>query len=184
MMKTATNFITFQLGWFACVLGAANGMPWIGPAVCLPILALHLAWAARPLAEINLMAAALVFGLLLDSFLVVTGWLVYPNGILLAGMAPYWILTMWVLFASTLNVSMRWLRGKYLMASIFGAVGGPMSYVAGAKLGAVEFGQAQPALIALAVGWALAMPALLRLARQFDGVAGPELVPALEKAND
>ena len=65
MIKTAANFITFQLGWFACVLGAANGMPWIGPAVCLPILALHLAWAARPVAEINLMAAALVFGLLL-----------------------------------------------------------------------------------------------------------------------
>ena len=48
--------------------------------------------------------------------------------------------------------------------------------LAGAKLGAVEFGQAQPALIALAKGWAIAMPALLRLARQFDGIRAPGLM--------
>ena len=51
MTRTVINVVAFQGGWLACVLGAANGMPWIGPAVCLPILALHLAWAARPLWE-------------------------------------------------------------------------------------------------------------------------------------
>lgn len=183
MIKTVVNFIAFQIGWFACVLGAANGMPWIGLAVCLPILALHLSMAERPGAEINLIAIAVVIGLLLDSLLVMTGWLRYANGILLAGMAPYWILLMWGLFASTLNVSMRWLRGKYALAAAFGAVGGPLSYLAGARLGAVEFVQAQPALVTLALGWAISMPVLMRLARQFDGISTPRPLPVLEKAD-
>lgn len=183
MIKTVINFIAFQVGWFACVLGAANGMPWIGLAVCLPIFVLHLSIAERPGAEINLIAIAVAIGLLLDSFLVLTGWLGYQNGILLAGMAPYWILLMWALFASTLNVSMRWLRGKYAMAAIFGAVGGPLSYLAGARLGAVEFIQAQPALITLALGWAITMPVLMRLAQHFDGISGPQALGMLEKAD-
>jgi hypothetical protein len=183
MMKTATNFISFQLGWFACVLGAANGMPWVGPAVCVPIIALHLATAERPGPEIKLMAAALLIGLVMDSFLVISGWLAYGNGMLVDGMAPYWILAIWVLFASTLNVSMSWLRGRYVLASVFGAIGGPLSYLAGARLGAVELVNAQAALLALGVIWAVTMPVLMRLAEKFDGASTLLLTPSLENAD-
>jgi hypothetical protein len=183
MIKTIGNFVTFQIGWFACVLGAANGMPWLGPVVCLPIIALHLATAGRPGPEINLMAAALAIGVVMDSLLVISGWLAYENGMLLGGMAPYWILAIWVLFASTLNVSMRWLRGRYLLAAVFGAVGGPLSYLAGAKLGAVELVNASAALVALGVIWAFTMPALMRLAERFDGTSAMVLAPALENAD-
>jgi hypothetical protein len=183
MMKTIGNIVTFQAGWFACVLGAANGMPWLGPLVCLPVIALHLAMSERPGGEIRLMAAALGMGLVMDSLLVISGWLAYPNGMLLDGMAPYWILAMWILFATTLNVSMRWLRDKYALASAFGAVGGPLSYVAGAKLGAVDLVNAQAALAALAVGWAVAMPVLMRLAAKFDRAPAPQLRPSLESAD-
>ena len=183
MMKTIGNFITFQAGWFACVLGAANGMPWLGPLVCVPVIALHLATVERPGPEIGLMAAALAIGLVMDSLLVVSGWLAYPNGMLLSGMAPYWILAIWILFASTLNVSMRWLRGRYLLASVFGAAGGPLSYLAGARLGAVELVHAQAALVALGVIWAITMPVLMRLAEKFDGASPLLLTPALENAD-
>jgi hypothetical protein len=30
-MRLLVNFVAFQLGWFACVLGAAQGLPWLGP---------------------------------------------------------------------------------------------------------------------------------------------------------
>jgi len=39
--------------------------------------------------------------------------------------------------ATTLNVSMAWLRGRYALAAIFGAFGGPLAYYSGAKLGAM-----------------------------------------------
>jgi len=180
-MKIAVNFIAFQIGWFACILGAANGMPWIGLLVGALVISFHLFSVDKPAKELNLILYAVVIGIVLDSLLVMSGWLSYPNGILLDGTAPYWILMLWALFASTLNVSMRWMHDKYWVAAIFGAVGGPLSYLAGARLGAVTFIELQPALLALALGWALAMPCLIRLSKQFDGVSIPTSRYNMEK---
>jgi len=30
-MTPASNLVLFQAGWIACALGAAHGMPWVGP---------------------------------------------------------------------------------------------------------------------------------------------------------
>ena len=42
------NFVAFQCGWFACVLGAARGWPWAGTAVAGAIVGAHVLRAARP----------------------------------------------------------------------------------------------------------------------------------------
>ena len=170
VVHPAANFIAFQLGWFACVLGAANGMPWLGVMVTALVLTLNLCAAKRPRCEIQLIVAALALGLVLDSALVAAGWLAYPNGQFAANLAPYWILAMWALFASTLNFSMRWLHDRYLLAALFGGIGGPMSYWAGARLGAVQFSDGSAPYVALAVAWAVVMPVLMGLAKYFDRI--------------
>ena len=174
-MNMAINFVAFQLGWFACVLGAANGWPWAGPVLVFGIVGLHLARARRWQAELRLILAAAALGLVVDSLLLATGWLRYPSGLWIAGpyltLAPYWIVAMWALFATTLNLSLCWLRGRPLLALVLGAVGGPLSYLAGEKLGGIELIEPYPALAALAVAWAIAMPLLMRLAARFDGVS-------------
>ena len=167
-MKVVANFIAFQIGWFSCILGAANGLPWFGPIVCLVLITLHLRMVDFPRRELQLILSAIGIGVILDSFFVITGWLNYPNGILLTGTAPYWIVALWAIFASTLNVSMKWLHGKYFLAALLGAIGGPLSYLAGARLGAVHIVDPLPALMALGVGWGLAMPILVLLARKFS----------------
>jgi len=163
------NFVLFQLGWFACVLGAAHGMPWAGVAVALVIVAWHLARAPRPRPELTLLVIAAAIGFAWDSALVALGWIEYPNGALFPGTAPVWIVAMWVVFATTLNVSLGWLKRSLPLALLFGAVGGPLAYVAGGKLGGLSFLQQTPALIALALGWALITPLLLRIADRCDG---------------
>jgi hypothetical protein len=178
-MNLAVNFVAFQLGWFACVLGAANGLPWVGPLAVLGAVALHLARVRRPLPELRLIGLAMALGLLVDSLLLATGWLSYPAGLWLPGMAPYWIVAMWALFATTLNVSMGWLRGRPLLAVVMGAIGGPLSYLAGEKLGGIELSARVAALSALAFAWAVAMPLLMKAAERLDGVrerALPEFV--------
>lgn len=171
-MKTQViNAAVFQAGWFACVLGAANGYPLLGLAVVAAGIALHLRLAVRPGRELQLLILAGIFGAVFDTLLVRTGWLTYPNGQILANTAPYWIVAMWLIFATTLNVSMRWLRERRAMALLFGAVGGPLSYIAGARLGGLEFVNQSAALIALAVGWGLVTPLLCELSRQYDGFA-------------
>ena len=116
-MNVFLNFLAFQAGWFATVLGAANGAPWLGPAVVLAVVALHLRFTRRPGAEARLVACAVLLGLVADSLLLATGWIAYPNGNWLPGLAPYWIIALWALFATTFNVSMRWLRRRPLLAA-------------------------------------------------------------------
>lgn len=168
-MRLVVNFLLFQLTWFACVLGAAHGMPWLGPLAVSLFLVFHLTRAPRPAAEVRLLAGAALTGALFDSLLAASGWLAYPSGQWHPALAPYWIVAMWVGFAATLNVSLAWLKRRPVVAGLFGIVGGPLAYLAGSKLGGVELVDPTAALLALGVGWGLIMPVLLRLAERFDG---------------
>lgn len=76
---------------------------------------------------------------------------------------------MWMLFATTLNRSMGWLKGKLMLATVLGGIAGPMSYIAGQKLGGMQFVEPVAALVFLAVGWAAVMPVLMILASRLDG---------------
>ncbi|MGB5510717.1 MAG: DUF2878 domain-containing protein [Woeseiaceae bacterium] len=170
-MNMLINFAAFQIGWFSSVLGAAKQMPWLGPVAFLLVLAIHLRVARRPQFEIGLVIACGVIGLMFDSVLVAAGWVTYPSGLFSDLLAPYWIVTMWMLFGTTLNLSMGWLKGRPLLAALLGAIGGPASYIAGQKLGGIVFLEFVPAIIALAVGWAIFMPILMALAERFDGMS-------------
>lgn len=169
MRNTLINIAAFQAGWFACVLGGANGMPWLGPLLALPVLGWHLVHASAPLMALKLLLVAAVAGSLFDQLLLSLGWIQYPAADWPSWLLPFWMTTLWALFASTLNVSLRWLRGRTLLAVLFGLSGGPLAYLAGQALGALELMQKTPALLALAIGWGVMMPVLLRVASVFDG---------------
>lgn len=169
MKAPLINFVLFQLGWLACVISAANGQPLIGAVVASGIIVLHVLRASIPAKEVKLIGYAILIGLAWDSVLVWQGLLVYSTGMWLPFLAPYWIIIMWALFATTLNVSLRWLKGKLLYAVMFGAVGGPLAYYAGQRLGAVEFSETYLALGALFIGWAVFTPLLMFLSERFDG---------------
>jgi hypothetical protein len=166
-------FVIGQLGWFGCVLSAAHDVPWMGVAATIVLVAVHLARVARPLQEFKLLASVVVMGAVWESVPVATGLLVYPNGTVLPGTAPYWILALWALFAAQFNTTFGWLkhpRQRMLLASVLGAIAGPMSFRAGAALGAVRLAHPLLATIVLGIGWAILMPVLILLSRRWDGV--------------
>ena len=168
-MHLFLNIAAFQVGWFACVLGAANGAPLLGPLVVTAIVVLHLKNAMQPAREAALIVSAGLLGALWDSALVSAGWLAYPSGTVAAGLAPYWIVAMWMLFATTLNVSMRWLRSRIMVAALLGGIAGPLAFYGGARLGGVSFLDLRAGLVALGVGWAAMMPLLILLSTRLDG---------------
>jgi hypothetical protein len=168
-MRFIVNLIGFNLGWFGSVLGAAWGMPWLGLLVVSGVVAVHLLMAHEALPELRLIVFALALGVVWDSLLVAAGWITYPSGMVLAFAAPYWIVAMWANFATLLNVSLRWLRGRPWLAAVLGASGGPLTYWGGAKLGGAELLEPVAALVALGVGWAIFTPLLVALARRNDG---------------
>jgi hypothetical protein len=167
-----SNFVFFQIGWFACVWSAAMYQPWIGVLVTMGVVVAHVLRASLPMAELTLVFLALALGLVFDSLLVWQGWIQYSSGIVLPNIAPYWIVALWGLFATLLNVSLRWMRGRWVIAVVLGAAGGPAAYYGGLRLGALEFGNMPTGLLALAIGWAVLTPLLLALSARFDGYAG------------
>lgn len=158
------NIIGFQIGWFACVLGAAYGYPLLGPLVALPVISLHLLQQGGRSTEIALMLAVTAIGSAYDQSLLSLGLVSYSASVWSASWLPIWMITLWVLFATTLNVSLKWMHRRYLLASLFGFIGGPLAYWGGAKLGAMQWLQPPELLAALAIGWAILMPILVRLA--------------------
>ena len=177
MMKFA-NFAVFQIGWLACVYGGANQQPWLGTLFVAAAVLLHLQMARKPLLEVRLLVTAGAIGLVWELALVNSSLVIYPSGILVAGTPPHWILALWVLFAMTLNSSMRWLRDRFFLSLCLGAVAGPLSYLAGHKLGAVTFPDTALAMMVLAAGWAVITPSLMLLASRLDGMSD-KVVPQL-----
>lgn len=165
------NLLLYQVGWFAGVLGAAQGLPWAGVAVAAGVAAWHLGKAHRPWQELKLLMLAIAVGATFETALVQLGWLRFDGGMLASGIAPVWMVALWSNFATTLNVSLRALRGRFLFAAVLGAVGAPLAYYAGGRLGAVGFAEPAAALAAIAGGWAIMTPLLFLAARRFDGYA-------------
>ena len=152
--KSIINLLLFQVGWFACVLG--------GSAVALGctalILMIHLNFCTCWKKERELLAITLLLGCSIDSFLGHLGILLFPGDSLLI---PPWLACLWLLFGTTLRHSLAW-TGQYKIAgAATGAIGGPLSYFAGAQL--TEVSLAAPlwqTLLILAVIWALIIPIL------------------------
>lgn len=170
-MPLLANIVLFQIGWFACVLGAANGLAWTGSVIALAIAGLHLWFAQQARVELQLLLIAVALGFAWDSAITAAGLIAFTSGNMLSGLAPHWIAALWLVFATSLNTSLRWLRGRVWLAILFGAVGGPLAYFAGAKLGALSFPDPTLGLVLQAIGWAALMPILLKLAARFDGCA-------------
>lgn len=168
------NIAVSQLAWFSAVLGAARHIPLWGTACVLAAIGWHLAVSARPKREACLVGLAMLIGFVTESVHTATGQVSYPSGQFDPRLAPYWIVALWGLFAIGLNVTLRWLRHRLWLAALLGAVAGPLAFASGVRLGAAQFVHAQPAVLALALGWAIALPTLVWLSTRFDGVAVPE----------
>jgi hypothetical protein len=169
MGRKLLNIILFQAAWFAAVLGAARGNEWYGPLAVILVLLVHFVLIDDRRGELILLLVAGTLGFCFDTALSAAG-VVTPRGdILPHPLSQPWMVSLWLNFAATLNVSLEWLKGRFLLAAIFGAVGGTGAYYSGARLGATLALPDTGGIIILAVGWGIMTPLLVWLARRFQG---------------
>ncbi|MBX3729658.1 MAG: DUF2878 domain-containing protein [Candidatus Sumerlaeia bacterium] len=166
-LRKPLNFVAFQVGWFACVLGGAHGMVWASALAVGLLLALHFVWVSHNRREDLLLAlAAAGIGGAADSVLGAAGLIRFASPWPLAWVEPLWMLLLWVNFATTLDASLSWMRGRFALGAVLGAIGGPLAYWGGVRLGALELGAAGWQVYgAVALAWAAVMPVLLLVAR-------------------
>lgn len=174
-MEAIISLAAMQISWFACVLGAANEMPWLGVVVSICVVAQHLMRAQDRVLEIKLIAAAFVFGLVLDSALATAGLMTFESGTLVSGWTTPWMLALWIGFATALTSTLSWVVARPAASIAFGAIGGPLAYWSGAKLGAITLNAFTLSLTCIGFGWAAAMGAFSFLTRRLKASVSSEL---------
>lgn len=154
------NVVLFQLLWFITVLGANQYL--FGVAL---LLTLHLIWCANRRAELFLLLTAATAGIICDSIMTSAGVYVFAPETQ-SWPVPYWLIGLWLGFAATLRHSMAPLMKKPVLFTVLSIVAAPLSYLAAAKLGAVEFplGQLTTAVV-VGLYWAVLTPLLITLTR-------------------
>ncbi len=179
MKRKLFTFIGFNACWLVCVIGAAQGVPWAGPIVVLVFCACVLSMSDEFTGDTVLLAGAAVFGYLADSVLVGLGAFTFPPTAAWGRPSAVWMVALWVNLAVCTPVIFGPLRGRYVIAALFGAVGGAVSYAAGMRLGAIVIeGQRFVGLAMIGVAWAVSMPALLWGVERTRGLTRALIDPA------
>jgi hypothetical protein len=167
-MRNLAEFAGFQAVWLACAFGAAAGLAWPGIAAAAVYLAAQLATAGNARATGAAVLASGAVGLALESVFAASGLVHYAAPWPGTHLAPAWMIALWLAFGASLGVTSRLLGERAtLKAALLGAIGGPLAYYAGARIGALTPGE--PAWIAygaIACAWAVVFSGLIALFRR------------------
>jgi len=169
-MKSAVSFLLFQGVWFVAVASAADGRMWPGPLAAAACLAIHLGMIPGRRdrrRELGYALSVALAGSAVDTLLRAAGVTAYPTSATAwpVPTVPPWIASLWLAFATLPRFSLAWLVRRPELAAALGAVGGPLSYLAGSRFGSVAVGE-DPALTwgVLAIEYAIVTPLLLHFA--------------------
>ena len=140
------NLVGFNLAWFGLVYWGNNFIPF-----SLLLLISHLFFIAKSRNELLLIMVITFIGIFVDSLLVQFNVFIFVNG----GHIPFWLMMLWACFATTICHSLRFLSGRKALQLFVGAIFAPLSYIAGYKFQAVDFGQSMiSTYLLLSVIWA------------------------------
>jgi len=162
------NYIGFNAGWAATVWGAGNGLYWLGPLATLVFVPLHIGLSPNPRGEARLLLVLAVLGTILETGFMMTGVVTYRGTLSGYPLVPFYITTLWMMYGSTLNHSMGWMRRSWQLALVAGLVFGPFSYIVAERLGAVTLEGGFISLVILALAWGPANAGSVALAMRFE----------------
>ena len=165
-MNKLINAVGFQAGWWACVAGVGLGLEIESIVFCAVLAGLHLYASPAPRQECLLAVLTVIVGIGVDSLLQHLS-IIQFDGKALDPLSPFWLWALWGIFALTLNSSLAFLqRQSLILSAILGLAFGPLTYCAGAQLGAATLDATLPHLLALALAWMLTLPLLVLAAQR------------------
>lgn len=169
MWPKLANAAGYQCVWLCCVAGAGAADGWLGPLAAAIFAVIMIATGGQARNDLRLLALTVPLGAASDSLLAASGWLHYAQPWPSTMFAPAWIVAMWVAFAFTLNHSLSFLRQRPLLSALLGLTCGPLAYLGAERVfhAVVIATPILPPLFALSAGWAVLLPLLFRLDRQF-----------------
>lgn len=152
------NLALFQAGWLICVLapGALAALAVFG------LVGVHLALISRhPAIEARFILLGTLLGSLLDGLWFQLG-VMAGSGVELVW-TPFWLVAIWAIFMTTLAHSLAWMTRPHWVPFVLPPLAGPFAYWSASALGAVRLPDLAFSLPALALGWLIIFPLLMRL---------------------
>lgn len=155
------NFILFQTAWFVTIFSAAYGNPYFGVLFTLVWVIFHFSFLTNKRnKELLIICITAVMAIAFELAQVLYGFISYPEQAALITMVPLWMITLWINLSLTINHSMAWLKGRYILAALFASVAGPLTYVAGERIGAITL-HSNMSLLAISIMWLVSMPLII-----------------------
>lgn len=167
-MKKLINFIQFQAVWFLCILGAAHQFELIAILISVGIIVWAILSSNDRQHDLAMLVIGALIGFMIDSAVSLTGVMSFTSHYWTT-FSPLWMTPIWIALVLTLQSSMSWLSGRYLLAAILGAISGPFAYWAGVRMGAGVFNDFNAAMICLSVIWVIITPALFYVSSLLKG---------------
>ena len=134
MTKNLFTILGFKLVWLSCVLGEIYLNSIFGFFVGIFFLTVFLFFQIKKLATIKIILFFSITGYFFDSFISFFNLYVInaqTNFLFL----PLWFLILWPCFSCLLIDVLSFLKNKFFLAVILGAIFGPLSYYAGLSTG-------------------------------------------------
>jgi hypothetical protein len=155
--RSSVDFILFNVCWIANLYSALHSILWIGPAVTVVAVAIHLFPDDNRGREILILLVIVISGYGWDTCL---QWAEFMNFPLDTGaLPPLWLFSQWFALGLIFRDTLRWLRGRYLLAAFLGGTGGPLSYYSASGFGIITFGEPNGwFLLVMGLGWAFLVP--------------------------
>ena len=164
-MNKWINAAGFQAGWWACILGVGHQRELEALAFCLSWIGIQVYVSHTRTQDIRLALLALLLGILIDTALQQLAVIEF-YGWALGPLSPFWLWALWLMFALTLNSSLAFLKHQpRITCAALGLVLGPLTYMAGANLGAAAWTPSFVSVAWLCGAWMIAMPLLVSAAQ-------------------
>ena len=125
------NLIGFNVSWFGLVYWGNNFIPF-----AFILLLAHLFFQSKNYKELLLILLVSVIGIGVDSLLQQLNIFIFIE----KAHIPFWLMMLWASFAATICHSLQFLASSKVLQLVIGGLISPLSYIAGNKLSAVDFG--------------------------------------------
>lgn len=154
----------FYIGWIACLKEASEEHSYYGILLVVSFLIYFLYTSTCRKADYLLLGLVLFIGPLSDMLYAHLGLLQYHSiHQLNSWFPPLWVFVLWGLFGANIHL-FSWLKSRWWLAILLGAIGGPASYLSVIRLGGASLLKPLPlTLIAIGGIWAIFFPVFIWL---------------------
>ncbi|MDX2132695.1 MAG: DUF2878 domain-containing protein [Planctomycetota bacterium] len=163
LLAIVLNVVAYDALWAVAIVGATRSWWWAGPLLIVVSAAGQLVLSPSPGREALVILAGSLVGVGLDYAALRMGLLSFDGG---AGAFVLVFFALWVNFGTTLRPSLSWMWRRPVLAAGLGAVGGPLAYWVGSRIGAIGLGERMWMTLAwVGVQYGVVLPIWMRLAR-------------------